>query len=89
MQASGKGGRGFGHVFFAEFSTSDDDELRIITGGVGHVKFWTLNGRFGITQHRFTNKGVGAGRKLDFVCRFHFFSFFFLLYGNIFVSDRC
>lgn len=48
LQASGKGGRGFGHVFFAEFSMSDDDELRVITGGVGHVKFWTLNGRSGI-----------------------------------------
>lgn len=47
LQASGKGGRGFGHVFFAEFSTSDDDELRLITGGVGHVKFWILNGRSG------------------------------------------
>ncbi|CAN0063286.1 unnamed protein product [Pylaiella littoralis] len=45
LQATGKGGRGFGHVFFAEFSWSDDDELRVITGGVGHVKFWTLNGR--------------------------------------------
>ncbi|CAB1096047.1 unnamed protein product [Ectocarpus sp. CCAP 1310/34] len=44
-QATGKGGRGFGHVFFAEFSHSDDDELRVITGGVGHVKFWALNGR--------------------------------------------
>lgn len=49
VQASGKGGRGFGHVFFAEFSQSDDDELRVITGGVGHVKFWTLNGRCGNT----------------------------------------
>ena len=45
LQATGKAGRGFGHVFFAEFSQSDDDELRVITGGVGHVKFWTLNGR--------------------------------------------
>ncbi|CAM9178110.1 unnamed protein product, partial [Ectocarpus sp. 13 AM-2016] len=45
LQATGKGGRGFGHVFFAEFSHSDDDELRVITGGVGHVKFWALNGR--------------------------------------------
>ncbi|CAM9122646.1 unnamed protein product [Ascophyllum nodosum] len=45
LQATGKAGRGVGHVFFAEFSLSVDDELRVITGGVHHVLFWILHGR--------------------------------------------
>lgn len=45
LQARAKGGRGFGHVFFAEFSESGDNSLRIVSGGANHIKFWTLYGR--------------------------------------------
>lgn len=46
VQATANAGRGCGHVFFAEFSVPDDDGLKIVSGGVRHVKFWTVKGRY-------------------------------------------
>lgn len=46
VQATANAGRGCGHVFFAEFSVPDDDGLKIVSGGVRNVKFWTVKGRY-------------------------------------------
>lgn len=51
-QATANAGRGCEHVFFAEFSVPYDDGLKIVSGGVRHVKFWTVKGRYLLISSR-------------------------------------